>query len=77
LFTAVVEGKLRHRNDPVIRAHLENCTVERDDRNGEIRRLRKVDPRKPIDAVPALALAVWRATLAQPSVYESREAVAV
>jgi phage terminase large subunit-like protein len=77
LFTAVVEGKLRHRNDPVIRAHLENCTVERDDRNGEIRRLRKADPRKPIDAVPALALAVWRATLAQPSVYESREAVAV
>jgi hypothetical protein len=77
LFTAVADGKLRHRGDPVLRAHLENCTVERDDRNGEIRRLRKIDPRKPIDAVPALALAVWRATLAQPSVYESREAVSV
>jgi phage terminase large subunit-like protein len=77
LFTAVVEGKLRHNGDPVIAAHLANCAVVRDERNQEIRRLRKIDPRKPIDAVPALALAVWRATLAQPSVYESREAVAV
>jgi phage terminase large subunit-like protein len=77
LFTAVVEGKLRHRGDHVVRAHLANCTVERDERTREIRRLRKIDPRKPIDAVPALALAVWRATLAQPSVYETREAVAV
>jgi hypothetical protein len=40
-------------------------------------RLTQLDQSKPIDAVPALALAVWRATLAQPSVYESREAVAV
>jgi hypothetical protein len=28
----------------------------------EIRRVRKIDERKPIDAVPAMALAVWRAT---------------
>jgi phage terminase large subunit-like protein len=77
LFEAVVDGRLRHRGDPVVAAHLANCTVERDDRTREIRRLRKIDPRKPIDAVPALALAVWRATLAQPSVYETREAVAV
>jgi phage terminase large subunit-like protein len=77
LFEAVADGRLRHRGDPVIAAHLANCTVERDDRTREIRRLRKIDPRKPIDAVPALALAVWRATLAQPSVYESRAAVAV
>jgi phage terminase large subunit-like protein len=77
LFTAVADGKLRHNGDPVVSAHLANCAVERDDRTREIRRLRKIDPRKPIDAVPALALAVWRATLAQPSVYESREAVAV
>jgi phage terminase large subunit-like protein len=77
LFTAVADGKLRHNGDPVVSAHLANCAVERDDRTREIRRLRKIDPRKPIDAVPALALAVWRATLAQPSVYEEREAVAV
>lgn len=77
LFTAVSEGRLRHDGDPVTAAHLANCAVERDDRNQEIKRLRKIDPRKPIDAVPALALAVWRATLAQPSVYEQREAVAV
>ena len=65
LFRAVTEGTLRHRGDPVLAAHLANCAVERDDRNQEIRRLRKIDPRKPIDAVPALAFAVWRATLAE------------
>lgn len=77
LYEAVAGGKLRHDGDPVIEAHLGNCTVDRDDRNNEIRRLRKIDPRKPIDAVPALALAVWRATLASPSVYEDREMVLV
>jgi phage terminase large subunit-like protein len=77
LYTAVLEGRLRHRGDPVVAAHLGNCTVDRDERTREIRRLRKIDPRKPIDAVPALALAVWRATLAQPSVYEEREALAI
>lgn len=70
-FTAVTDRRLRHRGDPVVAAHLANCTVERDDRTREIRRLRKIDPRRPIDAVPAMALAVWRAALAQPSVYES------
>jgi phage terminase large subunit-like protein len=77
LYTAVLEGKLRHKGDPVIAAHLANCAVDRDERTREIRRLRKIDPRKPIDAVPALALAVWRATLAQPSVYEERQIVSV
>lgn len=77
LFEAVASGRLRHHGDPVIAAHLANCTVERDERTREIRRLRKIDKRKPIDAVPALALAVWRATLAQVSVYETRAAVAV
>jgi hypothetical protein len=37
--------------------------VERGHRD-EIRRVRKIDERKPIDAVPAMALAVWRATQA-------------
>lgn len=62
LYTAVINGTLRHRGDPVVSAHLANCTVERDERTREIRRLRKIDPRKPIDAVPALAMAVWRAS---------------
>jgi phage terminase large subunit-like protein len=67
LFTAVIEGRLRHDGDPVIAAHLANCAVERDDRNQEIRRLRKIDPRKPIDAVPALAFAVWQAQTRVPA----------
>lgn len=67
LYRAVAEGTLRHTGDPVVAAHLANCAVERDDRNQEIKRLRKIDPRKPIDAVPALAFAVWRATLAEVS----------
>jgi hypothetical protein len=48
----------------VVAAHLANCAVERGHRD-EIRRVRKIDERKPIDAVPAMALAVWRATLVQ------------
>ncbi len=62
LYTAIVDGRLRHCGDPVVAAHIANCTVDRDDRTREIRRLRKIDPRKPIDAVPALAMAVWRAS---------------
>lgn len=75
LFTAVAEGRLRHNGDPVLQAHLANCAADRDSQTREIRRLRKIDPRKPIDAVPALAFAVWRAGLAEPSVYDSRKAV--
>jgi hypothetical protein len=30
-------------------------------------RVRKIDERKPIDAVPAMALAVWRATQTETS----------
>jgi len=63
-FRVVSEDTLRHGGDPVIAAHLANCAVERGHRD-EIRRVRKIDDRKPIDAVPALALAVWRATLAR------------
>jgi len=63
-YRVVSEGTLRHRGDPVIAAHLANCGVERGFRD-EIRRVRKIDERKPIDAVPAMALAVWRATQAE------------
>jgi phage terminase large subunit-like protein len=65
-YRVVSEGTLRHRGDPVIAAHLANCAVERGFRD-EIRRVRKIDERKPIDAVPAMALAVWRATQAETS----------
>ncbi len=65
-YRVVHEGTLRHRGDPVIAAHLANCAVERGFRD-EIRRVRKIDERKPIDAVPAMALAVWRATQAETS----------
>jgi hypothetical protein len=44
-------------SDRVIAAHLANCAAERGFRD-EIRRVRKIDERKPIDAVPAMALAV-------------------
>ena len=59
-YRLIHEGILRHDGDPVIAAHLGNCAVERGHRD-EIRRVRKIDARKPIDAVPAMALAVWRA----------------
>jgi hypothetical protein len=41
--------------------------------NGDVRRLRKLDRTRPIDAAVALALAVQGATIEQPgSVYDSR-----
>ena len=59
-YSVVAEGRLRHNSDDVVAAHLANTRAERGF-SGEIRRVAKIDPRKPIDAVPALALAVWRA----------------
>jgi phage terminase large subunit-like protein len=75
-YRVVEEGKMRHRGDPVIAAHLANTKVERGPR-GEIRRVGKIDERKPIDAVPAMALAVWRAVQADTSVYEEHEILVV
>lgn len=46
-YRVVSEGTLRHRGDSVIAAHLANCAVERGHRD-EIRRVRKIDDRKPI-----------------------------
>jgi phage terminase large subunit-like protein len=62
-YRLVHEGVLRHDGDEVLAAHLANCAVERGHRD-EIRRVRKIDERRPIDAVPAMALAAWRATQA-------------
>lgn len=61
MFNLVSEGKLRHRGDKVIRQQIANAGVDRGF-SSEIRRITKIDPRLPIDAVPAMALAVWRAS---------------
>jgi phage terminase large subunit-like protein len=60
MFNLASEGKLRHAGDPVLAAHLANTGVDRGF-SREIRRVRQIDSRLPIDAVPAMALAVWRA----------------
>jgi phage terminase large subunit-like protein len=60
-YRLVHEGALRHDGDEVLAAHLANYGVERGHRD-EIRRVMKLDARLPIDGVPAMALAVWRAT---------------
>jgi len=59
MFNLAAEGKLRHRGDEVIRSQIANTGVERG-YSSEIRRVTKIDPRLPIDAVPAMALAIWR-----------------
>lgn len=74
LFNLAAEKKLRHGGDPVLRSHIANTGVERGF-GSEIRRVRRIDQRLPIDAVPAMALAVWAAASAEPSVYENRELV--
>lgn len=56
-----LEGVLRIRADAAIRAHVAAAIAERGPR-GEIRRVRKRRESEPIDAVPAMALAVWRAS---------------
>lgn len=76
MFNLAAEGKLRHRDDPVLAAHVANAGVERGF-GSEIRRVRRIDQRLPIDAVPAMALAVWQASLNHDSVYTSRGMAAV
>jgi phage terminase large subunit-like protein len=74
MFNLAAEGKLRHRGDPVHRAQIANAGAERGF-SSELRRVRKIDSRLPIDVVPAMALAVWRATQDTSTVYEEREMV--
>ena len=62
LFNLVAEKKLRHGGDPVLRAHVLNSGAERGHAS-ELRRIGKIDSRLPIDAVPAMALACWRASM--------------
>jgi phage terminase large subunit-like protein len=65
MFNLAAEGKLRHRGDPVLRQHVLNAGCERG-LASELRRVRKIDGRLPIDAVPAMALACWQATVVTP-----------
>lgn len=58
----VLDERLEHDGDPVLAAHFGNCAVERGESN-EVRRVRKLNARYPIDVVPALALAAWRAVV--------------
>jgi phage terminase large subunit-like protein len=74
----VLEGTLRHRGDPVIRAHLAAARAVRDPETGAIRKVVKAHPEHPIDAVIAMALAYWRASRrGGQSVYERKELAAL
>jgi hypothetical protein len=74
---AVLEGTLRHRGDPAVLQQLLAAACDRFD-NGDVRRLRKLDRTRPIDAAIALALAVQGATIEQPSsVYDTRGLIVV
>ncbi len=57
----ISQGKLRHAGDTRVAAHLANARVERGQTMNELRRVVKIEQTKPIDAVIAMALAVWRA----------------
>lgn len=58
LYRAVSDGTLRHTGDPAIEAHIAACLGEEDERGWMVRKRRQS---KPIDAVIAMSLAVWRA----------------
>jgi phage terminase large subunit-like protein len=74
---AVLEGTLRHPGDPAISQQVLAAACDRFD-NGDVRRLRKLDRRRPIDAAVALALAVQGATIEAPgSVYDTRGVIAI
>jgi phage terminase large subunit-like protein len=74
---AVLEGTLRHPGDPAISQQLLAAACDRFE-NGDVRRLRKIDRTRPIDAAVALALAVQGATIEQPgSVYDVRGVIAI
>lgn len=76
-YTMVAKGIVQHTGDPVLRAHVANANVERGHQS-EIRRLTKIKQKLPIDAVPAMAMAVWRAVVGDiESVYETREPIEV
>jgi len=74
---AVLEGTLRHGGDPAVSQQVLAAACDRFD-NGDVRRLRKLDRTRPIDAAVALALAVQGATIEAPaSVYDTRGLIAL
>lgn len=75
----ILQGKLRHRGDPVLRAHVLAARVERDPKTGEIRRVLKRHDAHPIDALAAMTLAVWRASRRRKtsSVYARKDLAAL
>lgn len=56
----VIDGRARHRGDPVLAAHIAACKGALDEKGWIVR---KRDHARPIDAVIAMALAYWRAEL--------------
>lgn len=56
----VAEGKIRHTHDAVIREQILAAKATRDDRGWAVSKRKH---HKPIDAVPAIAMAVWRAVV--------------
>jgi phage terminase large subunit-like protein len=74
---AVLEGTLRHTGDPAVSQQVLAAAADRLE-NGDVRRLRKLDRSRPIDAAVALALALRGATI-EPirSVYETRGVISL
>ncbi|WP_197708220.1 terminase TerL endonuclease subunit, partial [Escherichia coli] len=56
---AVADGRVRHRGDQAIAAHVAACKATQDERGWIVHKRRHS---RPIDAVPAMAMAVWRAS---------------
>jgi phage terminase large subunit-like protein len=74
---AVLDGTLRHSGDAAVSQQVLAAAADRFD-NGDLRRLRKLDRTRPIDAAIALSLAVQGATLeAGGSVYDERGVLSV
>ncbi len=63
-YTLVIDGTVRHRGDPVLLAHIAACQGQEDERGWRVYKLKQS---RPIDAVIAMALAVWRAQVAKPA----------
>ena len=70
---AVLERTLRHAGDPAISQQVLAAGCDRWD-NGDVRRLRKLDRTRRIDAVVALALAVQGRRSSSPSPCTTPEA---
>lgn len=78
LYQLVVEGKLAHDGDPVLKRHVENAIADQKPRGWRLTKPK--GSRRKIDAAIACAIAVYRAQTAMapsPSVYEERGITAI